>query len=104
MYASPVRETEIVPDAITDFENDYGNIPDRISWKIVMLYYSSAKLLFAPNNLVDDSRISAHFGLVDYRNALTFGAVFFKLLPHAKNLKLVQSVSDFLEYYFIPLD
>lgn len=67
-----VREAVVMPDAITDFENDYGNYSDRISFTNVTIHSSAVMSLIASNSCVSDSSISVLLGLIRGESTLTF--------------------------------
>ena len=94
----PVQEIATMADAITAFENDYGSIPDLISCGNFTLHSSAVKSLTAPNELVDDSAISALLGLIDSESIVTFDGTFLTLLCRAKCHKVIRSASDPLQY------
>ncbi len=87
-------------DSIDQFELDYGSIPDLISCRNVTLYCNALKSVISPRSWIDDSTISAFFGLIEDADAVAFDATFFTLLRRAKHQKAIQSASEFFRYHY----
>ena len=84
-------------NAITTFENQYGNIPDQISCGNATLHSPAVKSVVAPNKWVDGTAISALLDLIDIESTVTFDASFITLFRRAKHHEVIQSASDFFE-------
>ncbi len=94
---TPPRNIQI---AITAFEDSYGKIPDRISCGNVTLHSSSLKSVITPGNRVQDSTISAFFGLIANRGTVMPDATFLILFRRAKHQITIKSKSEFFRHQY----
>ena len=92
-----------MPDAPVDFENYYGNCPDRISGMNVTRRSSAEKSLIASSNCVSDSAISVILDLIESESTVNFDPLFFTHLHLTKHNKVIYFANAFQYQYKISL-
>lgn len=97
-----VHETVIIPDVVTAFENDCGNIPYRMSGLNFTLYSSALKSLIQLKNCVEDSAISAILDLDLQWPYFNIWCTISYSSSSCRAHKVIQLVSDFVSYQSSP--
>ena len=82
-------------NAVRSFEDDYGKISYTISYSNVSIIASSLKDLIVEEALIDDSVMSACFGLLNDSTIYAFDALVKTLLQRALLYNYINEFGDF---------
>ena len=86
--------------SVQDFREDYGVIPDQISYGGITVSSSRLKSVICFDSWFDDLAISAFLGLVDSEETVTFDSLFITQMNPALHHGSIESAADFPSHQY----